>query len=994
MSSDLSQKILDATNGGLHIILAYYPQAAECVNNGKKFRIRGNEKTASANIKLINNSVYVVTDFGGDQKPRNGILVCALEENCDFKQALKICITKFNVVIDDKPPVALKPKFEKRPATELEAEGTYDFKFKDELTENELEVVFAKGAIDYAFHVHKDNWKLHLNKVCAAYGFFALVSFTYVKDGQAIVTQSTDEYPIFVIKGDGFNKIYQPKSYDKAYRFRYSGKKEKDYVFGYKRFLKDATDLEKKWLDEKESDDPDQKPSGKAPQLPEVIICSGDRDSLNVAALGYNVVWQNSESAVLPWEVYLQLKKYAKHVYNLPDIDTTGLREGHEMALRFMEIKTINLPDELKLRTDWRGNPCKDVRDYLSYFSYHKFNTLVDAALEYKFWDEEHQRNKDGEYKKSIYVFNNVRAYNFIQKSGFYLYASKTERNGYHFIKVEKNIVSIIDSKDIKKFINQFLEKHYASDQTLRNTFYRSPQLKEDSLDNLKYIELDFEYYGKDFQYFFFLNKAWCVTPADIFEYKPGEVNKMVWENKVIQRNAQKTEAPFKLITINNADGSIDYDIEVLNTDCLFFRFLINTSRIHWRKELEEACAETYTSIEDQEKYRKDNQYNISGALLDEAEIHEQKQHLINKLFVLGFMLSRYKEEAKAWAPFIMDHKLSEEGESHGGSGKSIFARSVENFLDAIFIDGKSKSLTDDKFAFESVTELTELVLIDDLSRYLGIEPFFSIITGPMTVNPKHAQRFILPFRQSPRIAFTTNYGVRDVSPSAERRLLYCSFSDYYHNNQTGTYQGDYTPLDEFGKNLITDFTDTEFNHFINTMVSCLQLYMQIPRKFNPPSDNILKRNLKMVMGDAFMNWCDVYFSEESGRLNTMTIRAEAFHDFLKQSNIKNYSQHKFLHSLEAWCRYYRFDLNPIVFRNASGRITRKAFKKDFNGNLVKTLKPQADGSVKETYEKQAVEMIFIKTRDFKPDEIFADDEHQDDLASTDTNQNDLPLPF
>lgn len=988
MNNDLSQKILDLTNGGLNIILSYYPQAADCVNNGKKFRIRGNEKTASANIKLINNSVYVVTDFGGDQKPRNGILVAMLEENCEYKEAIKRVIQRMNLVIDDKPPASLKPKITKRPALETETNGAYEFDYKSELNDLEIETIFAKGTIDDAFHKYKDDWKKHLNKVCAAYGFYALTSFTYIKDGQAVVTESTDQYPIFVIQGDGFRKIYQPKSYDKAYRFRYEGKKEKDYVFGYKRLVKEFNDAENKWVAEKTTGGDDDKPAkpGKPFKLDEVIICSGERDSLNVAALGFAVIWQNSETANLPFKTYLELKKMCEAVYNLPDIDITGRREGHEMAMRFMDLKTIQLPDELYQRTDWRGNPCKDVRDFLTYYPAGKFKDLVKEALEYRFWDEEVVTNKNGEYKKSIFLFNNVRAYNFIQKNGFYLYESKTERNGYHFIKIDKNIVSIIDSKDIKKFVNQFLEKHYGDNLTLRNTFYRSPQLKEESLDNLRYINLDFEYFGRDFQYLFFMNKTWCVTPTEIVEYRPGEISKMVWETKVIQRNVSRMDPPFKLITIQHPTGDIEYDIEILNTDCLFLRFIIQTSRVHWRTELEDRILNLKTD-EEREAYKKANQFNIAGPLLNKEEIHEQKQHLINKLFVLGFMMSRYKEEAKAWAPFLMDYKLSDEGESHGGSGKTIFADSLKHFMHLISLNGKNKTLTDDKHAFESVTEQTEIVLIDDLDKYLGIEPFFSIITGPMTVNPKYNQRFILEYKNSPRLVFTSNFGVRDISPSAERRLLYASFSDYYHSNQSGQYANEFTPLDEFGKNLISDFDDKEWNLFINTMCYSMQLFMNVHTKFNPPMGNILKRNLKQLMGDAFMNWADVYFSEEGGKTNTMIVRSEAFNDFLKFSNLRNYTPQKFIHSLSAWCRFYHYELNPAQFKNSEGRIIRKAYKKDQNGHIVKTFKPQNDGTTKETAEKVATEMIFVRTRELKDGELFTevagesiDNEEQKDL--------------
>ena len=66
------QKIYDATNGGLDIILWIYPEASNCVGNdgkNKKFKIR-NESTPSACLFKHKSDKYDeiwgVTDFGGD----------------------------------------------------------------------------------------------------------------------------------------------------------------------------------------------------------------------------------------------------------------------------------------------------------------------------------------------------------------------------------------------------------------------------------------------------------------------------------------------------------------------------------------------------------------------------------------------------------------------------------------------------------------------------------------------------------------------------------------------------------------------------------------------------------------------------------------------------------------------------------------------------------------------------------------------------------------
>ena len=72
------EDILNATHGGLDIILHCYPQAAECVNTKKHFAIR-DERTPSACLREFNSQrygkIWQVTDFGGDGKGENGISV-------------------------------------------------------------------------------------------------------------------------------------------------------------------------------------------------------------------------------------------------------------------------------------------------------------------------------------------------------------------------------------------------------------------------------------------------------------------------------------------------------------------------------------------------------------------------------------------------------------------------------------------------------------------------------------------------------------------------------------------------------------------------------------------------------------------------------------------------------------------------------------------------------------------------------------------------------
>jgi hypothetical protein len=893
------QLILDKTNGGLDIILRYYPDAHKCVDNkNAKFKIRTTEKTASCTLKQLKDSgVWVVTDWGDDQKSRNGIEVIRKEEGVDFKTALAIAARDFGIEEGNHVTANLpKAEFEKRGAKPDEKEGDYSFDLYQEIPGEWLKTLGP-----YVKDVH-----------CQYLHFYACKSFTYIKDRQALITKSTDEYPIFIIDEGEFKKIYQPKNPDKQFRFRYQGTKPKDFVHGLQQARNKYEKLYQEYLNSNDTEDGKQKQ--KEPKLPEIILCSGDRDAINVMSMGYDVIWLNSESAKLSAEQYKDIMKCCFEFYNLPDIDSTGIKQGTEQALKWLDMKTIWLPEELKEKRDFRGNPCKDIRDYLDHWKPKHFKELIKVALPARAWDEIYTENK------LDFKFNNVQAYYFFKLNGFFRFKNRNEKSGFIYIRLKNNIVEEIDANEIKNFINVFLEDRKLP-ISLRNRFYTTNQLAETSLSNLPSREIDFADFDKNTQYLFYSNHTWKVTRDKIEEYRPGEMEKFVWADEVIPHRVKKMDDFFTIEKIEFEEGQPEYDIKIHNQDCLFFRYLINTSRVHWRKELED-YVETLKP-EEAAKYRKENAFNIAGPGLDEEEHHEQKLHLINKMYSLGYLLHRYKEPSRPWCVFAMDNKISDEGESHGGSGKSIAYNALRIFMKSVTLNGRNKKLTDNQHIYENVTEHTDYILIDDANKWIDFSFFFKALTNDLDVNPKNNKQYSIPFENAPKFCITSNYTLPNIDPSTERRLIYTVFSDYYHFNSNGEYNEHRDPTTDFGKNLFNDFTDDEWNLFHNFMAQCLKLYLN-HSKIDPPMENVNKRNLQTIMTDSFRNWGDMYFAEDNGNVNVLIAKKKAFEDFKEETKNNKFTINRFTRSLKAWCKYNHHILDPQELRNSQDRIIRK----------------------------------------------------------------------
>lgn len=894
----ISQKeLLEATNGGLEIIFMVYPEAIGCeADSRKKFKVRPTEKTASAALKKLGDGNWVVTDFGGDQQPRNGIQCYMLEENYEYKEALQFLAAHFNVKGADEKPL-IKAEFEIKPAEEGQNEDDYFFESRD-FTPSELELL--GGKLFTAEMAHKQM-------------LFALESYTYVRKSKQTgellqyINKSTPQYPIFQFvfenKDTGrWGKRMEPRAHKKGDRFRYFGTRPKNYIMGLDLVRKAYDKLNELDDDYETMDEESQKEERKSKKLQEIVWCSGDRDALSVMAMGYPVIWLNSESAKLTAKQFSQLEKWAWKVCRIGDIDAPGLKQSHRLCMEFLDLHNVRLPDELKEKKDHRGNPCKDVRDYLQHYQSFELKELIRQAIPYRMWDVKWRYDAVKKHKYKTFEVNPLQLYQFLEANGFFRFRLPNTKTGYIYIHIQDNKVEEVDPVDIKAFINDFL-KDRMMDPDIRNTFFKAQnRVGEQSLSNLSLIDIDFTDYTPESQLFYFSNKTWLVTKDGITEYKPDEIEKYVWADEVMDHRVKALEQPPFTVFYDQVNERLD--IKIHNKDCLFLRYLINTSRIYWQE---------------QEKLQKSNQD------LDEDQMYEQRQHLINKLYSLGYLLHRYKDRSRPWAVFAMDNKLSDDGESHGGSGKSIAYNAIRFFMKSVSLPGRSPKLTENAHIYENVTTHTDFVLVDDANQYLKFDFFYSDLTGDMLVNPKHGKQYELSFEESPKFAFTSNFALRNTDPSTERRLLYTVFSDYYHHNKDDEYERDWNPELEFGKNLFQDFDQDEWNLFFNTMANALVMYLNHD-KINPPMENVEKRNLVVQMSNPFKEWAEVYFSETSGNCDRLIPRCVAMEDYFNHNSRdrNKWSTNKFTTAIKAFCKYHNYEYNPKSLMNKQGRIIRK----------------------------------------------------------------------
>lgn len=937
-----------ATNEGLDIILHYYPQAREVVGTKNKFRVRPQDKTPSACLYLCHTQsgegVWKVTDFGEEGHAQSPLDICMKEEGIDRPYEAVLKLAALFGVNDELNRSVNKPDIKRRPATADEKDGTRIFALMERIPDSHLKVLGPRVT-------HADTDALH---------WYEAEYVGYVKNREVTLKYSTENYPIFmrecvVEEGGGtkaevkFYKIYEPLNPDKGFRFSYhpAGGKPKEYING----LHELKQLWRKLNADEEAAfyrDPanDGKPY-REQKLKEAFICSGERDSLCCHSMGYSPLWFNSETYRLSEAEYKEVMKYVEVLYNIPDLDSTGVRKGRELALRFIDIHTMWLPQNLMQYRDNRGRPRKDLRDWQELRDRRSdFAGLMALAMPAKFWTERTNR-KTGAV---TYDIDTECLYNFLRLYGFYTLHDDNIKEA-RYIHVQGNIVREVKAKDLRRFISEWAEERCLP-RPVRNLIHNSPRLSDSALDNMREVTLDFTNYTPTTQLFFFPGKTIEATPTGLVEHNGGDgLDRYVWQENVLEHRVTLMPPMFEVERSVSPTGEARFGVRVIDSESSpLFGYVINTSRVHWRKELEYNFAERDAS--EAEAYHRTHKFCIDGEGLTDDERREQEQNLVSKLFTIGYMLHHYKSPSRAWAPMAMDNKIGENGECNGRSGKSFLFKALSLFMKTVKLSGRNAKLMDNPHVFDQVTQHTDFVLVDDCDRHLDTGAFYDLITSDMTVNPKNNQSYTIPFEQSPKFGFTTNYVPRDFSPSTEARLLYLVFSDYYHQRTEGNdYLESRSIRDDFGRDLISSsYKEEDWNADINFFMQCCQFYLSMCQesvKPMPPMGNILKRKFKADMGTNFEEWANVYFAEEGDHLDTFIVRREAYDAFIDDAKVnKNfYTMNKFtkaLRSFAALCPYV-YDYNPADLLNSQGRISRRIDGKSEDMIYLRSTKSQAN---------------------------------------------------
>lgn len=877
---DLIQSILDASNRGLDIITDCCPAAAKVVNNTKKaFRLRSDERTPSAYLYPPKDSgdCWHVKDYGmADGEGYFSPIDLYMREHGYVKSQFSLAIHELAErygVEETLQKSVNKPDIEQRTALPEEVGQPPVVICRDGFTNEELR---TWGPCVKPEHLTELGWQ-------------AVVSVQSTKDGKTIIKKSTPTYPIFVQNcaytnangtSGSFQKLYEPKNYDKRFRFSSIGEKPSDYVFG-------LNALRSKFMSNNEE------------KIDAVILVSGGSDAVNCLSMGFQPVWLNSETANLSEATFRTLQSYAKRVVLIADNDETGRETARRLALRFPQLYTVWFTaEDMGGLHDSRHGLCKDLKDYIMlHHSKRDMEKLVKRAKKSHYAD--YQTDKNG---KGSYTISETALTYFLWLNGYSQIKDVNDPKPQYIY--EKNgIVSHVKAKDIHNFLKEWCE-HEGVSELLQNTLMKSCRtMITDSTGHLTMRDdMDFSSATPTSQTVYFNNSKVTVT-ADSINHQPYSAytgGRYVWEESVVKHTYRKLKPQFTWEKDEEGRYIITFAEDAPSK---LARVVRNMARLHWRKQDE------------------------LGLQLTEEEVAEEMQALVVIMLMIGYLLHRHKSPSAAYAALLLDYAIGNSPkERNGRSGKTFLLKAVGALLKMEYIDMSNLAKkSNQQFGFSGVKESTGLIIVDECPENFAFNELYAKISDDMEVERKGKDPVVIPFSKAPKFGIATNHTLKDHSPSTEGRFAPVVVADYYHvKTQLNDYRETRKISDEFHQNLLDlEYAETDWQADIHFMLECLQMFLSLPvadHRQMPPIKNIEQRELQAAISDGFRQWADEVLGEGSEYLDK-PVKADLLLGLYKQETNSPISPKGFTEQLMKWCKY----ASHIACFNPASKTNQKA---------------------------------------------------------------------
>lgn len=182
---------------------------------------------------------------------------------------------------------------------------------------------------------------------------------------------------------------------------------------------------------------------------------------------------------------------------------------------------------------------------------------------------------------------------------------------------------------------------------------------------------------------------------------------------------------------------------------------------------------------------------------------------------VIGYLASGICLKANNRAIILTDKESVEA--NTGGSGKSLFGSSFKYFVPTGSVDGRTFDPLN-RFKFQNLSGTEKIIILEDVGKHFNLSMLYPSITDFITIEQKNVRSIQIPSDFGYKFLITANTLELQNDVSDLRRRLIVEFSNHYNRN--------YTPRDEFGIDLFTQFDEKQWAYYYHFIITCIFVFL------------------------------------------------------------------------------------------------------------------------------------------------------------------------
>jgi hypothetical protein len=462
--------------------------------------------------------------------------------------------------------------------------------------------------------------------------------------------------------------------------------------------------------------------------------------------------------------------------------------------------------------------------------------------------------NSEHEYLPTTLYWNGILS--ILTKGGF---AKRKIGEGVIFVQIVNGIINEVQPYDMRDYMLRYIEKYNDGMIFKYERIYF----------NISSIVIK-EIFLKGSSNLF--NKSWLehlrISDEPILKDTENEMY-FSFRNQIIVVNK---EGNYKIINWENLKGACVWQTQIIEHD---FTHHSNVSSCHFYKFLRNV------TNNDDNRYR-----SLESAI--------------------GYLLHFYFKESEGQAIIFYDEAVTNSKSPMGGTGKGLILSSIKQLRFVAKIDGKHFK-ADNRFCWEKVTTSTQVVWLDDVKPDFDFSILHSNLTDGWTVEAKYRSQIVIPPKESPKTAITSNSVIDNGGSTNKRRQFIIELSDFYSKRiKNGTEQ----PIQEYHNCIFfsNEWNTEEWNKFYSLMIMCASTYMRNGLVYSKPISVGINR-LKKETNDDFVMWIEQKEFVLTEKYETSFVFSE-FQQYIGVQSI--YGQRKFTNYLQAFATYKNWNFVKI----------------------------------------------------------------------------------